>query len=336
MSEHYLVTGAAGHLGFAVIQELLSRGKKVRALVLPGDKAAKELPPEVELVEGDLLSEGTLDRFFNGIDPKEARLIHCAGIVNTDSRYSKLMYEVNVGGTKRIVDECAKRQLKKLVYVSSVHTIPLAPKGQFMAEPEISDPALVVGPYAKTKAEATAYVKKAAQAGLDVSIVYPSGICGIWDYGRGYITEVLVDYYKGRLPFGMSGGYDFVDVRDVASGIASCAEKGISGEGYILANRYVSIPEFLGLLYSLSGKKPVRRFFTVAFVRMLLPLYALWYKLNGRIPLFNKYSVYTLSENSLFSHKKAERELGYKPRPFEETVRDTLEWLIKTKRINPA
>lgn len=333
MNQTYLITGAAGHLGFAVVQDLLFRNLKVRALVLPNDKTADRLPQAVERIEGDLLQGEDIDRFFAGIEPRSCTVIHCAGIVSTSSKFSQVLHDVNVGGTRRLVDKCRQLGVRKLVYVSSVHAIPLIPHGKAMSEPDHTDPDLVVGPYAKSKAEATEYVRQAALSGLDASIVYPGGIIGPWDHGRGHVTELIIDFYEGRLPMGICGGYDFVDVRDVAAGVIACAERGKKGEGYILANRVVSVREFLDLLHTLTGKRQTRSFVPVWFVRLILPLCGLWYRLRGQPPMFNKYSLYTLTGNSEFSHEKASRELGYTTRSFEVSVRDTVQWLLAEKRM---
>lgn len=333
MSRLYLVSGAAGHVGSAVVRELLSRGERVRALVLKDDPATKELPQEVELTEGDLLNPETLDSFFANTCGEELYLIHCAGIVSTSMRFSELLFNVNVRGTKAMLERCERHKVRRLVYVSSVHAIPLRPRGMVMEELERADPAKVLGPYAKSKAQATALVQDAATRGLDASIVFPAGICGPYDYGHGHVTQLITDFIQGRMPIGIRGGYDFVDVRDVARGIVNCAEKGKRGEGYILSNRYVSVDELLAQLQNISGKPPTKWWLPVWFVRMLLPACALWYHIRRQPPMFSRYSLYTLTENSIFAHSKAARELGYTVRPFEDTLRDTVNWMHENGRI---
>ena len=93
-------------------------------------------------------------------------MIHTAGIVSITSKYEQRVYDVNVTGTKVITDLCIEKKVKKLVYISSVHAIPELPAGQTMREVELFDPDKVIGLYAKTKAEATAYVMEAGKKGL--------------------------------------------------------------------------------------------------------------------------------------------------------------------------
>ena len=329
MSVKYLVTGAAGHLGSAVVRELQeSCARDIRVLVMPGDKTASQLPGSIELFSGDLLDQAALEDFFRAPEGTELVVIHCAGIVSTSMKASKKLYDVNVGGTKNIVDMCARKAVRKLVYVSSVHAMPTLPDGQTMTEIESFDPAKVVGPYAKTKAEATAYVREAVKNGLNATIVFPAGILGPYDHARSNnITHLIIQFCSGKMPVGLRSRFDFVDVRDVAKGVVAASQRGGAGEGYLLCNRQVSVPEMFDMFHRETGKPRTRFFAPIWLAKAGLPLAALYYKFKRQQPLFCSYSLHTLGGNSLYSHAKADRELGYRPRPFEETIRDTIAWL---------
>ena len=153
MKDLYLVTGAAGHLGLTVVEELRKEGKTVRALVLPGDKAAGKLPAGVEICEGDVLKPASLDAFFAHGDGENLIVIHCAGVVSIASRFIQKVYDVNFKGTQNIVEMCETYGAKKLVYVSSVHAIPELPAGQVMTEIDDFHPADVVGQYVRRAVE---------------------------------------------------------------------------------------------------------------------------------------------------------------------------------------
>ena len=327
MAVKYLVTGAAGNLGGSVARKLLEKGEDIRALVLPNDETVSHLPDGVELFEGDILDTGSLERFFCVPENTEIIVIHMAGIVTTNWKFNKNVYDVNVGGTKNIVNQCVASKVRKLVYVSSVHAIPELPKGEVIKEITQFYPEKIVGFYGKTKAEASQIVMDAVREhDLNASIVFPGGLCGPYDYSHGHVTQLLIDSTKNKLPGGIEGGYDFVDVRDVAKGIIACCEKGGKGENYILTNRYVSVRELLDDVHALTGARRVKVMFPAWFVRLLLPFFALHYKVWKKKPLFTKYSLYTLISNSLFSNEKAKKELGYKVRPFRETLRDAIMW----------
>ena len=157
MKELYLVTGATGHLGNTVAHRLARAGRQVRALVLPGEEHAPQLPGGVEAVAGDVRSPASLEALFAGAEGRDVTVIHCAGIVSIASRFDQNVYDVNVTGTKNVVDACVRRGVKKLVHVSSVHALPEKPGGALVSETDVFSPGAVVGLYAKTKAAATAY-----------------------------------------------------------------------------------------------------------------------------------------------------------------------------------
>ena len=323
----YLVTGAAGHLGSAVVRALRERGEAVRALVLPGDPAASRLPSGTAVKVGNVLDIDSLKPFFDAPQDTALHVLHCAGIVSTAAKPPPLLHAVNVEGTRNLVRLCRERQVGKLVHVSSVHAIPYLPDGREIREIDRFDPERVEGPYAKSKAEATALVLDAAAGGLDASIVFPSGICGPWDYGFGNVTRIIAAYVRKRLPMGVSGGFDFVDVRDVADGMLRCAACGRTGEGYILGNRYIDVPEMFGLFRRYLGGRSIRFYAPPWLAHAALPLCALADRIAKRPPLYDAYSLDTLTTNARYSHEKAARELGYVVRPFDETVRDTIAWL---------
>lgn len=331
MNEKYLITGVAGHLGSAIIRELLKRDQFVRGLVLPGEKNIPE--GDWEVFYGDVCDKESLKNLFRDVDGAKVIVIHCAGIVSIASGFIQKVYDVNVKGTKNIVDLCEQHKIHQLIYVSSVHAIPEKPKGEAIVEIDRFDPDDVVGLYAKTKSEATAYVLDARKRGLNVNVVHPSGICGPFDMGRGHLTALVVDYYKGRLRAGIKGGYDFVDVRDVANGIISCCEKGKPGECYILSNRYFSVEEILELLHQLTGKRRIKTYLPHWFVKLTAPLAETYYRILRRPPLFTSYSIFTLTTNSLFSHEKASNLLGYTTREMRQTLGDTVEWLKDQGRL---
>lgn len=332
MAGKYLITGAGGHLGYTLVQMLHAEGADVRVLILPQDACKPFFPENVEIFEGDVRDIQTLERFFETDSGSKITVIHCAGIVSIASGYKKNVYEVNVNGTRNIVKLSLKYKVNKLVYISSVHAIKEMPGIEIIKETKMFDPDEVTGLYAKTKAIATKYVLEAGKRGLDVSVVHPSGICGPNDRGSGHLTQLVLDYYRGKLVAGTTGGYDFVDVRDVAAGIISCCEKGRAGECYILSNRYYKVTEILDLLSEVTGKKKIRIILPIQFARATAPLAELYYRIRRTKPLYTLYSLYTITSNSNFSHEKADRELGYEVRPMRETLTDTVEWLKKNQR----
>ena len=330
MFDKYLVTGATGFLGRVVAEELVRRKAQVHALVLHDDPYTDLLPKEVRTVIGDVCDKSSLSDFFADADSRTC-VIHCAGIVSVASRPGPRLYQVNVGGTWKVLRQCMEHDVGKMVYVSSVHAIPEKPKGCIISEDCEFSPGLVDGDYAKSKAAATELVFDAAERGLNASIVFPSGIIGPGDLQGGSFTSMTRSFLAGKLPLAVRGGYDFVDVRDVANGILTCSESGEPGKGYILSGCYVTIRRMLQLV----GKAAKLKYRSICLPLGLARLAAPYYErrsLRERKPLFfTPYSVSVLASNGQFSHAAASERFAYQPRPIEETLGDMTAWLLNQK-----
>lgn len=219
----YLVTGAAGFLGSHVCSELLERGDRVRALVLPRDPGAKYIPASVEVVEGNLCDMASLDGFFSVPEGTESYVIHCASMVTTNPDFNQKLIDVNVGGTKHMIEQClAHPECKKMVYVSSTGAIPELPKGTRIAETRKFapiNPKTQVGCYSQSKALATQEVLDACDhRGLQACVVHPSGILGPDDHAISETTGTVIKIMNGEMSVGMGGSFNLCDVRDLAHG----------------------------------------------------------------------------------------------------------------------
>lgn len=332
MYNRYLITGATGFLGRAVVEQLVRLNVRIDALVLHNDSSAALLPKEVHTVIGDVCEDDSLEQFFADADNNTC-VIHCAGIISVASRSGTKLYQVNVGGTRNVVLQCLKRHIGKMVYVSSVHAIPEKPKNCVITEDCEFSPGLVDGDYAKSKAAATEMVFSAARKGLNVSIVFPSGIIGPGDVSGGSFTSMAKSFLTGKLPFAVRGGYDFVDVRDVAKGILACAESGEPGKGYILSGHYITIRRMLQIV----GKAARLIYRPICLPLKLARLAAPYYErrcLKEKKPLFfTPYSIAVLGSNGRFTHDAATERFAYQPRPIEETLRDMTAWLVRQKSM---
>ena len=338
METVYLLTGAAGNLGSSITKSLIGAGKRVRALVLERDPAAALLPAQAEVVRGDLLDMASLDRFFDAAEGTRLIVIHCASLVALRPEFNQKVYDVNVTGTRNIVAKCIERHAAKLVYISSTSVIPELPMGQTIREVTRFDPDLVRGYYAKTKAEATAYVfEQGRKSGLDVSVIFPSGILGPNDYSYGLFSRFAISYANGRLPAAVRGSFNAVDVRDLAESVIACAERGGNGEGYIVANRTVSFQELLSLFQEYCNGRRIRFFAPPWLARTGVFFVDVWGRLTGRPSSWlTAFTIYNLTRNNDYSCEKAKAELGVTLRPFEETIRDTVVWLRDAGKIAGA
>ncbi|MCL2798095.1 MAG: NAD-dependent epimerase/dehydratase family protein [Firmicutes bacterium] len=330
----YIVTGGTGFVGNNLAKELDKRGEDVVVLARSKEKfraayvGCQGVRPRdnLSVVYGGVLEPSDLDKLFACAEASQAGFsdpnseprapspeyifIHTASIVylGNDRKKRKEMYETNIEGTKNVIDACLKFNAR-LVYVSSVEAI-AAPKKGVITETTDFDLKKVKGHYAKTKAAASRLVMEAVKdRGLDAVIVHPAGIVGPNDFSETHTTQIAIDYKAGNIPASTSGGYQFVDVRDVVDGTIAAAQYGKRGEAYLLSNRYYSVSEMLDTLHELGAGKKIKKRFPLWVAKFGLPFMTLWDKLRGKTSLYSSYSLMMLGVNSDFSHEKATREL---------------------------
>ena len=323
MKKLWLVTGATGHVGTILVSVLQQRGEQVRVLVLPDNIAEHS---DVGICEGDIRNRESLIPFFDRGDYDYVSLVHCAALITIASKHNPEVWNINVHGTNNVMSLARDTGVDRIVYVSSVHAIPERPADETITEVSSFSPDLVHGQYAKSKAAAAQIVMDYAKAGLNVSVVHPSGIIGPGDtLSRNHMIRTIHAIAEGKISVGLQGGYDFVDSRDVADGIIGCEEKGRPGECYILNGHYISVLELVNSIRRIRGKKAAGFEAPHAAAKMIAPAVE-WVSrvFSKEPPLLTPYSVYTLHTNGRFSHEKATREFDYHPRPIEESIRDSL------------
>lgn len=327
MKNIYIITGANGFLGNNIVRLLEKNNEnEIRALVLPKDKIDALKGLKCEKFFGDVTKIETLKDIFN-IDEsiKEKTniyVIHCASIVYLDSKYNERVYQVNVEGTKNIIKK-TKEINAKLIYVSSVHAIEEKLNHEVMDENASFDPDKIVGLYAKTKAETTRYVfNEVKNNNLNACVVFPSGLLGVNDFTNTNMTVLIKKILNEKVPLLTEGGYDFVDVRDVARGVINACTKGKKGEGYILSGEYVTIKKIADLVCEYGKAKPIKKVISINIVKNIACLFELYYRLRKTTPLFTRYSLYTLNANSNFTNAKAKKDLDYQTRNIKCTIKD--------------
>lgn len=328
-----LVTGASGHLGNVLVRELLSKGEKVRALVLPGEDCTSLEGLDVEKVEGDILNQPLLERIFAG-----AKIVyHMAALVSIEKGKEDLLGRINVDGTKNVIRAVRAAAVKRLVYTSSIHAIERPPAGEQITEKLNFDPHNPAGPYDSTKAEASIAVLDAVKEGLDAVIVCPTGVIGPYDYRRSEMGEMILTWMKRELHFTIDGFFDFVDVRDVVHGHILAAEKGRAGQVYILSGERIAVDKLRELVQNATHSRTPAIKIPIPLALFFANFAEFFYRITRQRPRFTHYSIETLISNSFISSEKAVRELGYHARSLSETVTDTVHWWLENRRrIRPS
>ncbi len=317
-----LVTGGAGFLGSVLCKKLVENGEKVRVLALENEDitSLKNIP--VEIVRGDIRNQNDLDKAFFDVD----KVFHLASLIAITSKNRELLYDINVNGAVNVAKNAYERNVKSMIYVSSIHSFADIIHGITIDEIIPVSPIDAIGIYGKTKAIATLKILEYVKRGLHCKIVCPSGIIGPFDYRPSRMGRLILDFMKKKIWYTLDGGYNFVDVRDVAQGCILASENGKDGEIYLLSGEYLSFKKLFGFLSEeLKIKKPLI-FLPSGFLKFLAYIYEKSSRKSGKEPLITYESLQIIFSNSNISTKKAEIELGYIHRPIEQTLMDTIEW----------
>jgi dihydroflavonol-4-reductase len=322
-----LVTGATGHIGNVLVRHLLARGQKVRAMLMPGEDPSPLDGLDIERVEADVLDFKSLQNAFRGIDVA----YHLAGIITILPGLNQQVQAVNVLGTRNVIQAARLSGVRRLVYTSSIHALSRIPHGTIIDENVPFDPVHAISAYDHSKAQASLDVLQAVAEGLDAVIACPTGVIGPHDYRGSELGQLILDCVKNKPMFYVDGAYDFVDVRDVAHGLALLSEKGRTGESYILSGERLSVLGMLKTVQGVIGRRLPTLKVPMQLGRFSARFTPLYYRLSHTKPRFTSYSLETITSNSVISHAKAHRELGYSPRPLTETLADTVRWFLQIR-----
>jgi dihydroflavonol-4-reductase len=317
-----VVTGATGHLGTALVPVLQAAGLKVRAMVRHLGTLPKA--PGVDWVVGDVLVPASLEEAFRGA----GAVFHLAGLISLSGDRRGRVSAVNVRGTEHVARACLGAGVRRLVHCSSVHAyLPAAGDGP-LTEAQAWVPAAGGRhtAYDRSKAEGGRRVLEEVASGLDAVLVHPTSVLGPPDPTPSRMGRFFLDLARRRVPALVPGGFDFVDVRDVAAGLLAAARHGRRGESYLLSGHFLSVRDLARLAAQVFAVPPPRWTLSPTFLRWLTPPLDAFARLSGIEPRLTSEAVDVLRSGQPVSHEKARRELGYEPRPLEETLRDLHAW----------
>ena len=322
------VTGASGHIGANLVRELLERGYEVVTLVRETSLALDGL--DVTRVSGDVLDAPSLSRAFKGVE----QVYHLAAYISIQSGDQAKLERVNVEGTRNVLEACRNEGVSTLVHFSSIHALSLEPLDRPVTEdnPLLGGWAGHGGDYDYSKANAERLVRQSDSESLGTRIVYPTAVLGPNDYHGSLFGQAILKMANGRLPAMVAGGFNWVDVRDVAWGAVEAAEKGVDGDRYILSGHYLDVSGVAAVIAELTGV-PAPGFTCPAWLAGLFaPIMSGWARLSGQAPLYTRDSLAALSTNKVMSLAKASRSLAYQPRPFRDSMVDTLQFYKEYKQ----
>lgn len=313
-----LVTGATGFLGWHVARLLTERGHHVRALCRPASRL-REL--DVESVTGDLRDPASLAQAVAGCQI----LFHIAADYRLWSKHPQELYDSNVGGTRHLLEAAAKAGIERIVYTSTVGCIGIPNDGPGDEDTPVSIDEMA-GHYKRSKWLAEQVALEKARAGLPVVIVNPTAPVGDHDWKPTPTGKIIVDFLRGNLPAFVDTGLNLVDVRDTAAGHLLAAEKGRTGERYILGCENLTLQQILTRIAAISGKTAPKTKVPYAIAYVAGVVSTAWANATGREPAAPLEGVKMARKKMFATHAKASQELGFTPGPIDSALQRAIDW----------
>lgn len=328
MPRSVLVTGATGLVGLAVARELASRGHRLKVYARATSDVAL-LPPSAEVVRGELGDAAALRAALRGVEA----LVHVAGIATIGQHGAPELMATNVAGVEAVLGAALAAGVRRAVVTSSTAVLGGTRRPQVRDEGSPSNAEALGIPYFASKVRGERAALAFAARGLEVVAVRPSYVLGPGDV-HGSSASTVLALARRRIPAYVEGGASFCDVRDVAAGHADALERGRSGEAYVLGGHDLAMSEFIPRVCALAGVPPPPRVpYPVAWAAAAGQ--ELGARLRGRRAAMTRDLVRAAALYTFVSSAKAERELGYRVRPFEGMVRDTLAWFVARGKLQP-
>jgi dihydroflavonol-4-reductase len=327
-----LVTGASGFLGSAVAKCLLQAGHQVRVFVRPTSPRLNLAGLDAEIAEGDLRDADSIARAMQGV----RYLFHVAADYRLWAREPDEIVRTNVVGTRLLMKAALRASVERVVYTSSVATLKPRPHGEPGDETLPLDPAKAVGAYKYSKAVAEREVERmVTQDKLPAVIVNPSTPIGPGDVRPTPTGRIIVEAACGRIPCFVDTGLNLVHVGDVAAGHLAALHKGRIGERYILGGQDVLLGDMFAEIARLVGRTPPKLrlprwpIFPIAYAAEAVAHF------TGREPFVTTTGLRLAKERMFFSSAKAERELGYRARPYGEALAEAIAWFRTNGYLKP-
>jgi len=317
-----LVTGSTGLVGYHVVQALIRRGYRVKALVRSLDKSRALLPEECELVQGDITDRAAVRRAMQGCSV----VYHAAGIPEQWLPDPGQFQRVNVGGTQHAVDAALAYGVERFIFTSTIDVF-VGQAGYAFDESQL-DPQPRDTYYERSKQAADQLVVAAMQHGLPAVFLHPAAVYGPGPSSSPGVNATIAQLRSGRLPALAPGGFGVVFAPDVGEGHVLAGEKAPIGSRYILSEAYYSLTELAQAVYAEVGleKRPPPTI-PPAVARLIASSGEWISQFTHRPPLIAKGALIFLLWQAIPSSQKAQRELGWKPTPLQEGIRETIGFL---------
>jgi dihydroflavonol-4-reductase len=320
--KNILVTGGTGFVGSNLAEKLVQRGYSVRILRRETSSlvALDDIKADVEHCIGEVRDVESLKRAMKGCDT----VFHTAALVTFERARADEQREVNVTGTRNVVEACRVCGVERLVHTSSVAAIGYPPDGELADEETPFNWERTWG-YKFSKYKAEEEIRAGVKKGLNAVIVNPSVIVGERDihfHGGDILRRVI----KKQVPFYINGGMNIVYVGDVVGGHIAAAERGRIGERYILCGENLTHEEIFKRTAKHLGVRPPIARLPIPLLRFAASTIEFTSKALGIEPIVTRDLIAGAGRTNWYSSEKAQRELGYTITPFDATLATAYAW----------
>ncbi|MCV7402707.1 NAD-dependent epimerase/dehydratase family protein [Mycobacterium fragae] len=327
MSAPKLVIGANGFLGSHVTRQLVAAGADVRAMVRPTANTRSIDDLDVTRFDGDVFDTATVRRAMAGCDD----VYYCVVDTRAWLQDPAPLFRTNVDGLRNVLEVAKNAELRRFVFTSTYATVGRR-HGHVATEDDPIDRRRLT-PYVESRVQAEDMVLRyATEAGLPAVALCVSTTYGSGDWGRTPHGAFIAGAVFGKLPFLMNGiQLEVVGVDDAARALLLAAEHGRNGERYLISERMMPLKEVVKIAADEVGVPPPRRSISVPVLYALGALGSLRARLTGKDAELSLASVRMMRAEAEVDHGKATRELGWKPRPVEESIREAARFWAELK-----
>jgi len=325
-----LVTGASGFVGSAIVRALLAAEYRVRALVRPSTRRDNLAGLDVELITGDICDATAVARATAG----SRHVVHAAADYRLWARDPRVLAHTNVEGTRTVMEAALRAGVERVVHTSSVATLNPESDGEGADEDRPLAEAAAIGAYKRSKISAERLVEAmVASAGLPAVITNPTAPIGPRDIRPTPTGRIIVEAASGRMPGFVQTGLNLVHVDDVANGHVAALARGRIGERYILGGQNVLLAQMLADIARLVGRRPPQLrlprgiLYPFAFATEMIAV------ATEREPFLTLDGLRMSKHCMFFTSAKAQRELGFRARPYQDGLRDAIDWFRSAGRL---
>lgn len=321
------VTGAAGFVGVNLVTQLVEAGHEVIAI----DRVASDLAPStgVTWVNADVLDPEAMTAALKGVE----RVFHLVAMI-TLKQEDDVAWRLNTEGVRVVAEAALANGVQRFIHCSSIHSFDLEIEGALNENAPRATEESGLPVYDRSKYAGEVALREVISRGLDAVICNPTAVYGPVDNPQrlSRLNQMARDSARGRVPISVGGGFDFVDVRDVAAGLILAGDKGRTGENYLLSGEPLSLHGLFVMAARNAGRRGPLAAIPLGVLKFVLPVFHPIASLFGS-DVLSPAALGAAFASPTVDSSKARNEIGYTPRSAEQTVSDLIDFYVEAGAV---